>query len=147
MSSTKFIRHQKDREAGITLARRRVLMTLATVESMGHIADGAFHPTRTTDVFYPRAEYPLRDAIWHARVLLQAYDYYLARCQEGGITLEQAEAAWQVHSSPAFEAELIEAEESFRANATHLIDEQILTHLGLPPHEAEVQVEDEGDDE
>ena len=76
------------------------------------------------------------------RILLEAYDCFLARCQEGGITLEQEEAAWQVHSSAAFEAELIEAE-SYGPNAMHLIDEQILTHLGLPPHVAEGRVVDE----
>jgi len=76
------------------------------------------------------------------RILLEAYDYFLARCQEGGITLEQEEAAWQVHSSAAFEAELIEAE-SYGPNAIHMIDEQILTHLGLPPPVAEVPVVDE----
>ena len=76
------------------------------------------------------------------RILLEAYDYFLARCQDGGITLEQEEAVWQVHSSAAFEAELIEAE-SYGPNAIHMIDEQILTHLGLPPPVAEVPVVDE----
>jgi hypothetical protein len=138
MARMKSIWYQKDREDSMALARRRVLKTLATVESMGYIADTAFHPTRTTDVFYPSAEYPLREAIWHARVLLNAYDYYLARCQEGGIPLDQAETAWQVHASPAFEDELIEAEDSM-ASTMPLVDAQILSHLGLPPHEAEVQ--------
>jgi hypothetical protein len=146
MKKTKYICEQEDREDGMTLARRRVLKTLATVESMAHIANTAFHPTRTTDVFYHRTEQPLRDAIWHASVLLRAYDYYLARCQEGGITLAAAEAAWQGHASPAFETALLE-EEPWSPNVLHRIDEQILTHLGLPPHEAEVSVEDPEADE
>ena len=76
------------------------------------------------------------------RILLEAYDCFLARCQDGGITLEQEEAAWEVHSSAAFAAELIEAE-SYGPHAMHMIDEQILTHLGLPPPVAEVPVVDE----
>ena len=78
---------------------------------------------------------PLHEALWHTRILLDAYDYFLARCQEAGLTLEQAEAAWQVHSSPAFEAELVTGE-SYGPNALRMVDEQILAHLGLPPHDA-----------
>jgi hypothetical protein len=85
------------------------------------------------------------DADSPARTLHQAYAYFLARCQEGGLTLEQAEAAWLAHASPALEDELLEAE-SYGPNTMRMIDEQILTHLGLPPHEAEVRVEDEDDD-
>jgi hypothetical protein len=144
MSSIKHIWHQDDREEGLTLARRKALMTLATVTALCDIADESLSRVRQEPVFYKRALEPLSTAIGHARTLLDAYDYYLARCQEGGITLDQAEAAWQVHSSAAFEAEMIEAE-SYGPNAMHMIDAQILVHLGLPPHAAEVQVEDAGD--
>jgi hypothetical protein len=88
MNSTKHVWHQEDREDVITLARRRVLMTLAAVEAMSHIADGSLDDLRHKMVFYQRALAPLQAAISQARTLLDAYDYFLARCQEGGITLE-----------------------------------------------------------
>ena len=144
MKRTKHIWHQQDRESGLTLARRHVLTTLASVEAMYHMADGALEDRRRTPVFYQRALQPLLTAINQTQTLLEAYDYFLARCQEGGITLDQAEAAWQVHSSAAFEAELIEAE-SYGPNAMRMIDEQILVHLGLPPHAAEVTTDEEDD--
>ena len=125
---------QVDRETGIVKARRDLLTTLACVNGMEDMYDAQLERIAQQPVFYERVLTPLTTMLWHTRILLEAYDYFLARCLEAGITLDQAQAAWQVHSSAAFEAELIEAE-SYGPNALHMIDAQILSHLGLGPHD------------
>jgi hypothetical protein len=117
-------------------ARRDILTALAQLRGMESLCDDTLERLQQQPVFYKRVLTPLLEALWHTRILLDAYDYFLARCQEAGLTPDQAEAAWQVHSSPAFEAELIEAE-SYGPNALRMIDEQILAKLGLKPHDAD----------
>jgi hypothetical protein len=126
---------QADREFESQKARRDLLTALAQVRSMESLYEDTLERLQQAPVFYTRVLRPLHEALWHTRILLDAYDYFLARCQEAGLTLEQAEAAWQVHSSPAFEAELVMGE-SYGPNALRMVDEQILSHLGLPPHDA-----------
>jgi hypothetical protein len=133
---TSTIWSQEDRETPMARARRVVLTTLASVKAMEAIYDQQNERTQQEPVFYERVLAPLHTTLWHTRILLEAYDYFLARCQEANVTLDQAHAAWQVHSTPAFEAELVEAE-SYGPNAMHMIDEQILCHLGLPPYDRE----------
>jgi hypothetical protein len=135
---------QADRETPMLRARRDLLTTLATVTGMDAMYDAQVERIQQQPVFYDRVLKPLATTLWHTRILLEAYDYFLARCQEAGISLDQAQAAWQVHSSPAFEAELIEAE-SYGPNAMHMIDTQILCHLGLAPHD-EMSVQDDARD-
>jgi hypothetical protein len=125
---------QADREPPMLRARRDVLTMLATVNGMDAMYDAHLERIAQQPVFYERVLKPLATTLWHTRTLLEAYDYFLARCGEASITLDQAQAAWQVHSSEAFEAELIEAE-SYGPNAMRMIDEQILRHLGLGPHD------------
>ena len=133
---TNTIWSQEDRETPMLRARRTLLTTLASVTAMEAIYDRHVERTQQEPVFYERVLIPLQTALWHTRTLLEAHDYSLARCLEAGVSLDHAHAAWQVHSSPTFEAELIEAE-SYGPNAMHMIDEQILRHLGLPPHDSE----------
>jgi hypothetical protein len=45
-------------------------------------------------------------------------------------------------ASPAFEAELVEAE-SYGPNMLPMIDAQILSHLGLAPHDREEETQGE----
>jgi hypothetical protein len=115
-------------------ARRDLLTALAQVRAMESLYEDTLERLRQAPVFYQRVLTSLHETLWHTRTLLEAYDYFLARCAEAGFTPEQAEAAWQVHSSPAFEAELIEAE-SYGPNALPMVDEQILAKLGLAPHD------------
>ena len=82
-----------------------------------------------------RAVDQLSTAISTARILVEAYDYYLARCIEAGISPEDAAAAWNIHSSEPFEAEVVEAE-SYGPNAMRMIDEHILAKLGIAPYDA-----------
>jgi hypothetical protein len=125
---------QADREPPMLRARRDVLTALAQVRGMEGVYEDTLERLQQEPVFYKRVLAPLHEALWHTRILLEAYDYFLARCQEAGLSLDQAEAAWQVHSSAAFEAELIEAE-SYGPNALHMVDAQILAKLGLAPHD------------
>jgi len=118
-------------------ARRDILTALAQLRGMESLYDDTLERLQQQPVFYKRVLTPLHEALWHTRILLDAYDYFLARCQEAGLTPDQAEAAWQVHSSPAFEAELIEAE-SYGPNALPMVDTQLLAKLGLKPHGADV---------
>ena len=62
------------------------------------------------------------------------------------MTAAQAHAAWEAHSSPAFEAELIEAE-SYSPNALLMVHTQILSHLGIVPHEETIAQDDGSDGE
>jgi hypothetical protein len=117
-------------------ARRDILTALAQVEGMARLYEDTLERLAQEPVFYQRVLTPLHELLWQTRHLLEAYDYFLARCLEAGITRDQAEAAWQVHSSPAFEAELVEAE-SYGPNILHMIDTQILCHLGLAPYDRE----------
>jgi hypothetical protein len=48
---------------------------------------------------------------------------------------EDAAAAWDMHSSEAFEAELVEAER-YGPNALRMIDAALLARLGIAPHDA-----------
>jgi hypothetical protein len=82
-------------------------------------ADGTRHaeaaqlvawPDRDTPTMFGRVLRHLSQAMQAAQTLIEAYDYYLARCLEAGIGPEDAAAAWDIHSSEAFEAELVEAE-------------------------------------
>ena len=127
---------QADRESPMGRARRDIVTALSQVRGMESLYEDHLERLQQQPVFYQRVLTPLHDALWHTRTLLEAYDYFLARCGEAGVSLDQADAAWQVHSSPAFEAELIEAE-SYGPNALHMVDEQILAALGLPPHDAD----------
>jgi hypothetical protein len=129
-------------------ARRDILTALAGVTGMEALYDDHLERLQLQQepVLYARALKPLHELLWHTRTLLEAYDYFLARCQDAGLSVEQAQAAWQVHSSPAFEAEMIEAE-SYGPNAMRMIDEQILHHLGLPPHAATVSVPESEDED
>jgi hypothetical protein len=137
---TKTIWNQADRETGLAKARREVLMALASVRSLEAIHDAALEAVQQQPIFYARVLTPLAERLWHTRILLEAYDYFLARCQEAGVSLDQAQAAWQVHSSPEWEAELREAE-SYGPNAMGMIDEQILRHLGIAPHDQDAPEE------
>jgi hypothetical protein len=75
----------------------------------------------------------LSTALLQGQTLLEAYDYFQVRCAEAGISPEDAAAAWDMHSSEAFEADIIEAE-SYGPNAMRMIDETILARLRIPPH-------------
>jgi hypothetical protein len=127
---------QADREPPLLRARRDILTALAQVRGMESLYEDTLERLQQEPIFYQRVLKPLHATLWHTRILLEAYDYFLARCLEAGISLDQAEAAWQIHSSPAFEAELVEAE-SYGPNAMHMIDTQVLCHLGLAPHDRE----------
>jgi hypothetical protein len=95
---------------------------------------------------FPRVIDELGDALHAALTLVRAYDYYIARCTEAGIPPKDAAVAWNIHSSEAFERELVEAE-SYGPNALRLVDTQILAKLGIAPHEATKEdAEDEEED-
>jgi hypothetical protein len=123
-------------------ARRESLTVLATVTGMTDLYDGQLEAISAQPaIFYERVLGYLQRALYDTRTLVEAYDYYLARCAEAGVTPDQAHAAWQVHSSPDFEGEL-GAAEAYGPNAMRMIDEQILAKLGIAPHAAEVPDED-----
>ena len=92
---------------------------------------------------YARALHPLSEQLDAATTLIEAYDCYLARCAAAGLTPERATAAWEAQSTPAWEAELVEAEAD-GPNALPMVDAQILAALGLPPHEEKEAATDEG---
>jgi hypothetical protein len=112
------------------------MTALALVTGMTDMYDIQVDVTRQEGIFYQRVLGFLSGALYHTRTLLEAYDYYLARCAEAGLTAEQAHTAWQIHSSPEFEAEIVEAE-SYGPNALRMIDEQVLRPLGIGPHAPE----------
>jgi hypothetical protein len=133
--ATKIIWKQEDRESPADQARRAIHQAEAALESVWSIWDAQL------DVLAHRPDLPkmcgrtitaLWTAIQTAQTLVEGYDYYLARCAEAGISPEDAAAAWNMHSSEAFEAELVEAE-SCGPNALRMIDETILARLGVPP--------------
>jgi len=136
MPTTKIIWRQEDRETPMERARRASLTASAALASMWGIHDALLDTTGYRDdvAFYDRVFGSLTSALTTARTLLEAYEYFLARCAEAGLTPEQAHTSWQVHSSPAFEAELVNAEE-FGPNALGMIDRQILRPMGLQPHD------------
>src|SRR5262245_12476903 len=82
---------QEDREIGIAKARRDVLTTLATVSGMDAMYDAQLERIEQQPVFYERVLKPLTTALWHTRILVQAFDYFLARCQEAGVSRDQAQ--------------------------------------------------------
>jgi hypothetical protein len=135
MPTTKQIWRQEDRESPMERARRESLTASAALVSMWGIYDALIDTTGYNDVaFYDRVFTSLTSTLTTTRTLLEAYEYFLARCGEAGLSPEQAHTSWQVHSSPAFEAELVHAEE-FGPNALGMIDRQILRPMGLQPHD------------
>jgi hypothetical protein len=129
---------QADREAPLPRARRGVQAMTTVLQGAYAIYEDqiglrvGLSPHEVP--FYARTLAPVTTALWAARTLFEAYDYYLARCEEAGLSLDDAHAAWQVHSSPAFEAELVEAEAD-GPNAMGMIDRQVLAKMGIAPHE------------
>jgi hypothetical protein len=134
--ATEHIWSQPDRETPMQRARRDVITAVGAVESMRALFEDAlaslYRPSETT--LYARALQPLSAQISRALTLLEAYDYYLARCAEAGLTPAHAQAAWEAQSSAAWEAALVEGE-SHAPNALAMVDTQSLVALGLPPHE------------
>lgn len=137
--TTKHIWSQKDRETPMEQARREVLTAVAALRHLRAVfeesLDGLYRHNAPSTL-YARALQPLSERLNDASTLLDAYDYYLARCAEAGLTPERATAAWEAQSTPAWEAEVVEAE-SYGPNAMHMVDEQILAALGLPPHDVD----------
>jgi hypothetical protein len=125
---------QADRETGLVKARRDLLLALGAVDGLSALSDGHLDRLRHEPVFYARALTPLFEALSLTRILLEAYEYFLARCQEAGMSLDDAQAAWQVHSSPEFEGELLDAER-YGPNAMAMIDQHILARLGIGPND------------
>ena len=134
--TTKQIWSQKDRETPMEQARREVLTAVAALRHLRAVFEESVDSmySRSDRTLYARALQPLSESLSDASILLEAYDYYLARCAEAGLTPERATAAWEAQSSPGWEAEVIEAE-AVGPNAMHMVDAQILAALGLPPHE------------
>ena len=142
---TKIIWHQKDREDAPTRARRTLIEAEAALSAMWDLYDGRLeHLTASGPALLTRALKPLSEALLRARTLVDAYDYYVTRCLEAGLTPEQAHAGWDEWSSEDFEADLVEAE-SYGPNAIAMIDETILARLGIVP--LEPREEDTDDDE
>src|SRR5712691_11474922 len=135
MPTTKHIWRQADRETPMEQARRASLAASAALSSMWGIHDALLDSAGYDEVaFYKRVFRELVTTLSTTRTLLEAYEYFLARCAEAGLSPEQAHTSWQVHSSPAFEAELVEAE-ALGPNAMGMIDRQILRPMGLKPHD------------
>ena len=135
MSMIKHIWRQADRESPMEQARRASLAASTALESMYAIYDALLDTAGYEDsAFYTRVLGEASSALLKARTLLEAFEYFLARCSEAGLTPEQAHAAWHIHSSPAFEAELVEAE-ALGPNAMGMIDRQVLAKMGLKPHD------------
>jgi hypothetical protein len=127
---------QADRETPTDKERRTLHQAEAALEVLWAIwdtqLDTLYH--RDAPKMFGRVLKQLNAAIHAAQTLVEAYDYYQARCAEAGITPEDAAAAWDMHSTEAFEAELVDAE-SVGPNAMRMIDEKILATLGIPPHQ------------
>jgi len=143
---TKQIWRQEDREDSMAAARRTVIKATTTLAGFWALYEADLEGVRYKTPIYDRALKPLTDALNAARTLLEAYDYFLARCAEAGLTAVQAHAAWEAQSSPAWEAELVDAE-SYGPNALRLVDEHILSHLGIVPHEEMTEQDDGSIDE
>jgi hypothetical protein len=133
MPTSKLIWHQSDREAPLPRARREVQALTTVLQGAYAMYEDQVGLSSHEVPFYARTLAPVTTALTAAQTLLRAYDYYLARCQEAGRSLDEAQAAWQVHSSPAFEAEIVEAE-SYGPNAMDMIDREVLAKMGIAPH-------------
>jgi hypothetical protein len=142
--ATHHIWSQKDRETPMQRARREVVTALGALRSMQAIFEEALEELyRHNDpsTLYGRVLQPLSERINEATTLLEAYDYFLARCAEASLPPERATAAWEAQTSPAWEAAVLEAE-SYGPNALRMVDTQILAALGLPPHDDPSLTED-----
>jgi hypothetical protein len=135
MPPTKILWNQADRETPQERERRTILQAQGLLAAMQHICDegldGVWH--RAPKLF-ERLGHTLQDALTAARVWLEAYDYFQARCAEAGMSPEDAAAAWDLHVTPEFERELVEAE-GYGPNAIRMLDETVLRTLQIAPAE------------
>ena len=128
--------HQADRETPNQTAVRNIHQAEAVLRSLQgvlheELADWHKHPMQMLGRVYEQVSTALNVAL----TLAEAYDYFLHRCLEAGMSAEDAQAAWNIHSSAAFEAEVVEAE-SYGPNAMRMIDATILSKLHIAPLEA-----------
>lgn len=129
--TTKHIWSQTDRETPMEQSRRKVVTALAGLRHMRAVfAEALDELYRVNDLstLYGRALHPLSERLNDATILLEAYDYHLARCAEAGLAPTHAAAAWEAQSSPAWEADVIEAE-SYGPNVLYNVDKQNLQSL------------------
>ena len=137
--TTKHVWNQTDRESPMEQARRQVMTAAATLRHMRALFEESLdalyrHDDQST--LYGRALQPLSEHLNRATILVDAYEYHLARCAEAGLTPTHAASAWEASSSTGWEAEMIRAED-FGPNVLYNVDKQILAKLGLPPHDAD----------
>jgi hypothetical protein len=133
-TSPNLIWHQADRDTPSEQERRSILQAEAAVKALWAIYDAELASLQQrAPKMFSRILGQLSTALNQAQTLLEAYDYYQVRCAEAGISPEDAAAAWDTHSSDAFEADIIEAE-SYGPNAMRMIDETILARLRIPPY-------------
>ncbi len=130
---------QKGRETPLERARRGVIRAQGALEVVMQLLEDEMMSPLWRDnphAFFGRVLQPLFTAHAWASTLIEAYDYYLARCAEAGIPAERAHAVWEEYSTPAFEAEVVEVYDlGYFPNIMQRIDEQILVHLGVGPHD------------
>lgn len=132
--TTKHIWRQQDRETPMQQARRTILQAEASLHALWGVYDADLDDLRYRGpAMFQRTLADLATVLNATRTLFEAYDYFLARCAEAGMTPEAAHTAWDEHSTEEFEAEMVEAERA-GPNAMRMIDETILARLGIPPH-------------
>jgi hypothetical protein len=142
--TTKHIWSQRDRETPMEQTRRDVVTAVAALRHLRAVFEESLeglYRHQDPSALFARALQPLSEQLNATTTLVEAYDYYLARCAEAGLTPERATAAWEAQTSPAWEAEVVEAE-AYGPNALPMVDAQILAALGLPPHEDKAEAAD-----
>ena len=124
---------QEDRDDEMQRARRTVVKIKAALEAIWLLSDEMLDAHRYDVPLYTRICAVMAQAVQAQRLLIEAFDYYLARCAEAGLSVREAAAAWERYTAPMFEAELVE-EGVYGAALLDRIDFQILLPLGLAPH-------------
>jgi hypothetical protein len=132
--SSRTLWHQSDRETPADQARRTIHQAEAALQALWAVFDAQLDPVAHQDApkMFGRTLTALGAALQAAQTLVGAYDYFLARCLEAGMSPADAAAAWDMHSSEAFEAEIVEAE-AVGPNALRMIDDRLLARLGIAP--------------
>jgi len=136
--ATKLTWHQEDLDTAPARTLRELHKAQSALEVAGDLVDNQLNPLRAEGgpTMFTRALTQFETTLSAMETLTKAYEYYLVRCLEAGLSPAAAATAWNIHSSEAFEDELIEAERH-GPNAMQMIDISILRILGIPPHDQE----------